>query len=324
MFRRIGLGVLSLVVAGQLAAQEKTEERPTGLPKKVKWTFNLDAGLGVFGFSNSLYRDVKPDPSGDLSDNWIESYIKPAISGTVARRQERVLRQAELRGRADLRRPAARGGRGGLVVPGRRSLSRLAFRHRARHRARMHSSSPSAGPSTRSATACCCGTAAAKAGPAAASGATRARHGRLPASPRFQPKHHKFECFYLDRDEIPETETGTKRWRRQLRPDAGRGVRRRWARSTSSSRPIRLCSRAATDSASTTCAPSPRRSSRFRAWPSSWSGPRRTTATCGTPPPGTPRAATPSAGAGSPGSPTATPSSRATTPTPTTTRASTR
>jgi len=76
------LGLILLALSRQALAQAK-EERPTGLPKRVQWTFNLDAGIGAFGFGNSLYTDVKPDPSGDLSDNWFESYAKPAISGTL-------------------------------------------------------------------------------------------------------------------------------------------------------------------------------------------------------------------------------------------------
>ena len=31
-------------------APEEEEERSTGLPKKGTWTFNLDVGLGGFGF----------------------------------------------------------------------------------------------------------------------------------------------------------------------------------------------------------------------------------------------------------------------------------
>jgi hypothetical protein len=52
-----------------------------GTAQKGTWTFNLDVGLGAFGFANSLYTNVRPDPSGDLSDNWAESYAKPSISG---------------------------------------------------------------------------------------------------------------------------------------------------------------------------------------------------------------------------------------------------
>jgi hypothetical protein len=37
------------------------------LPGKVQWKFNFDAGIGAFGFNNSLYANVRPDPSGDLA-----------------------------------------------------------------------------------------------------------------------------------------------------------------------------------------------------------------------------------------------------------------
>jgi hypothetical protein len=66
------------------AEPQKEEERPTGLPKKVKWTFNFDAGWGAFGFANSLYTNNRPDPSGNLSDNWFEGFLKPALSGSLA------------------------------------------------------------------------------------------------------------------------------------------------------------------------------------------------------------------------------------------------
>ena len=39
--------------------EKKTEERPTGLPARIKWTFNFDAGWGTFGFANSLYDNPK-------------------------------------------------------------------------------------------------------------------------------------------------------------------------------------------------------------------------------------------------------------------------
>jgi hypothetical protein len=66
------------------ADEQKKDERPTGLPKKVKWTFNLDAGWGTFGFANSLYTNNRPDPTGNLDDNWFEGFVKPALSGSIA------------------------------------------------------------------------------------------------------------------------------------------------------------------------------------------------------------------------------------------------
>ena len=78
-YRAIVVGFALLATVGSARAQEP---RPTGLPGNVQWTFNLDAGLGAFGFMNSLYTDVRPDPSGNLGDNWIESFVKPALSAT--------------------------------------------------------------------------------------------------------------------------------------------------------------------------------------------------------------------------------------------------
>jgi Alginate export len=88
----VGLAML-LLGSTQARAQEpvptptpapapEEEARSTGLPQKGHWTFNLDAGGGMFGFANSLYTNTHPDPSGNLSDNWAEGYAKPAISAS--------------------------------------------------------------------------------------------------------------------------------------------------------------------------------------------------------------------------------------------------
>lgn len=80
---RLGTVVCCSLVIVSTQAVAQGNKRSTGLPKKISWTFNLDAGGGAFGFNNSLYTDVRPDPSGDLSDNWFESYAKPALSATL-------------------------------------------------------------------------------------------------------------------------------------------------------------------------------------------------------------------------------------------------
>jgi len=74
-----------LLTAGIGCAAAADEEAkapvPPGLPAGIDWEFNLNATWGVFGFANSLYTNPKPDqPSGDLSDNWMEGSIKPALS----------------------------------------------------------------------------------------------------------------------------------------------------------------------------------------------------------------------------------------------------
>jgi len=80
------LGVRPLLAqeTSDLAAAEASggqETRGTGLPSALTWTFNFDAGFGSFGFFNSLYTNPHDEPSGDLSDNWQEGYVKPALAG---------------------------------------------------------------------------------------------------------------------------------------------------------------------------------------------------------------------------------------------------
>lgn len=56
--------------------------KATGLPSALEWTFNFGAGAGSFSFLNSLFTNPRDEPSGDLGDNWFEGYVKPSISGT--------------------------------------------------------------------------------------------------------------------------------------------------------------------------------------------------------------------------------------------------
>ena len=64
--------------------QEQPDTRPTGLPSRIDWTFNLDAGWGTFGFGNSLFDNPKEDVEENLSDQWFEGYVKPALAGSYA------------------------------------------------------------------------------------------------------------------------------------------------------------------------------------------------------------------------------------------------
>jgi hypothetical protein len=81
--------LVSAVTAGAqepAPSQSSPEERSTGLPQAagLEWKFNLDATWGNFGFMNSLYANPKPDdpvPTG-LGDNWFEGSVKPALTAT--------------------------------------------------------------------------------------------------------------------------------------------------------------------------------------------------------------------------------------------------
>jgi len=71
-----------LALAATTAQGEDKPFAPPGLPPGIDWEFNFDASLGLFGFGNSLYTDPRPDePSGNLSSNWMEGTVKPALSG---------------------------------------------------------------------------------------------------------------------------------------------------------------------------------------------------------------------------------------------------
>lgn len=72
-----------LSVGGPLARGEEATPAPSppGLPEAVDWTFDFAASLGAFGFANSLYTDPRPEqPSGDLSDNWMEGSLTAGLS----------------------------------------------------------------------------------------------------------------------------------------------------------------------------------------------------------------------------------------------------
>ena len=132
--------------------------------------------------------------------------------GQLRRRGERALRQAQRRGRAHLRGASEPRRRGCLVVQARRPVRRLALGEGPRRAPRTSWSSRWAARSTRSGTASCSGTEAARGAAAGASGGTRARRGSSPRSARVKPKNHTLEAFYLDRDEVPESETGSRLW----------------------------------------------------------------------------------------------------------------
>jgi hypothetical protein len=62
-------------------------ERRDGLPSGVDWRFTLDAAWGNFGFMNSLYTNPRPDqPSGNLGDNWFEGSLKAGLAGAYTMR----------------------------------------------------------------------------------------------------------------------------------------------------------------------------------------------------------------------------------------------
>ena len=77
----VALALAAAPAIGEEPEAEAEPAPPPGLPAGLDWTFNFDASIGAFGFADSLYTNPKPEqPSGDLSDNWFEGSIKPALS----------------------------------------------------------------------------------------------------------------------------------------------------------------------------------------------------------------------------------------------------
>ena len=193
----------------QKEEKKEEEERPTGLPEKVKWTFNFDAAWGTFGFANSLYTNVRPDPSGNLSDNWFEGFVKPALSGSIA------LGTSELYGKV-----SGVGERTYGAPPSLVGESASSFKQEDLY---VGWRSGKALGSSENLLDFTVGRAPYTIGhgflvwDGAGEGGSRGgfwsnarKAWQFAAIGRLKPGNHTIEGFYLDRDELPENDTGTR------------------------------------------------------------------------------------------------------------------
>ena len=186
------------------------EERSTGLPQGGHWTFNLDAGLGGFGFANSLYTNAHPDPSGNLGDNWAESFVKPALSASFD------VGKSELYGKL-----SAVGERTFAAPPSLVGEDASSFKIEDAYLGWRSGRSTG----TENLLDFTVGRTQYKIGhgfllwDGGGEGGSRGGYWsnarkawQFAAVGRLKPEHHTFEAFYLDRDEVPESETGTRLW----------------------------------------------------------------------------------------------------------------
>lgn len=74
----------AVLLALATAAQAEDEEKKTlpGFPEGTDVQLEFSAGWGFFGFGNSLYANSHDEVTQDLSDNWMEGYVKGGFSGT--------------------------------------------------------------------------------------------------------------------------------------------------------------------------------------------------------------------------------------------------
>jgi alginate export protein len=206
----MALGLLFLAGAEQVRAQE-SESRPTGLPSKVQWKFNFDAGLGTFGFNNSLYTNVRPDPSGDLSDNWVESFAKAGLSGNYGLKKGELYGAISAVGERTFAAPPPVVGEeassfqvedlyigwrsGNALKVGENALDLSVGRNRYRIGQGF-----------------ILWDGGGEGGSRGGFWSNARKAWAFSGIARFKPKKHTFEGFYLDRDEVPERETGTRLW----------------------------------------------------------------------------------------------------------------
>ena len=216
---RWGTVALGLLLVGSAAlAQSQTSDstsapaaRPTGLPKKIQWKFNFDGGLGAFGFSNSLYTEARPDPSGDLGDDWIESFAKPALSADYALKTGTLYGAASVVGERTFAAPPSLVGEDAssfqvedayLGWKSGKALSigedALDFRAgRSQYRIGQGFLLWDGGG---------------EGGSRGGFWSNARKAWEFAGIARFKPRNNTFEAFYLDRDEVPEAETGTGVW----------------------------------------------------------------------------------------------------------------
>ena len=210
--KAVGLGIV--LIGGAATAKSQTPDttsRPTGLPKKFQWKFNLDAGLGMFGFGHSLYTDVRPDPSGNLGDDWLESYAKPAVSA------ERLFGGGTLYGKASVA-----GERTFAAPPSIVGEDASSFQIEDAYLGWRSGKAFSMGEDLVDVTV---GRAPYKIGQGflvwdgGGEGGSRGgfwsnarKAWEFAGVARFKPKNNTFEAFYLDRSEVPDARTGSTLW----------------------------------------------------------------------------------------------------------------
>jgi hypothetical protein len=72
----------ALLACASARAEDAPKEESYGLPAGTDWKLELKAGWGFFGFGNSLYAAGHDEPTTELSDNWMEGFVKGGFSGT--------------------------------------------------------------------------------------------------------------------------------------------------------------------------------------------------------------------------------------------------
>ena len=198
----------------RIRAAPQAEARSTGLPSQFDWTFNFDAGWGNFGFANSLFNNPKePGVDENLSDQWFEGYVKPALSGTytLASTSEIYGKLSAVGERTYGSVPAAFGedvssfGPEDLYIGWRSGKSLDDW-------ARTRWTSRSADAQYRLGHGFLLYDGGAEGGSRGGYWTNARKAFEFAAIGALQARAHTAELFYLDKDELPESDSGTRLW----------------------------------------------------------------------------------------------------------------
>jgi hypothetical protein len=81
-YLRLAVAAALLASAAVAQAEDAPKDSGIGLPDGLDAKLEFSAGWGFFGFGNSLYANSHDEVTQDLSDNWMEGYVKGGFRGT--------------------------------------------------------------------------------------------------------------------------------------------------------------------------------------------------------------------------------------------------
>ena len=201
---------------GQTAAQnepaQQEEERSTGLPAQVEWKFNFDATWGTFDFKNSLFRNPKEDVSENLSDQWFEGSIKAGLSGS-----HKLANASELYGKVSAVGERTYGSSPATVGPDISSFQAddlfIGWRSGESSAPKDNLLDVTVGRAMfKLGNGMLLNDGTAEGGSRGGYWTNARKAFQFAAIGRFNPGHHTVETFYLDKDDLPENDTGTRLW----------------------------------------------------------------------------------------------------------------
>jgi len=205
--------LLTLAAAEPASAQQEPEDRSTGLPAAMNWTFTFEAGFGSFSFLNSLFTNPRDEPSGDLGDNWLEGYIKPSLSAVF-----RLGNGSAIAGTASAVGERTYGGAPALVgedvssfAPDDLSVSWRSGTLFERLGADVLEFTAGRAP-YQLGQGFLLYDGAGEGGSRGGYWSNARKAFEFASIARFKPGRHTAEVFYLDKDELPESETGSRLW----------------------------------------------------------------------------------------------------------------